>query len=194
MKKTTKGALAAGTAAVLLMGGAGTLAYWTDSATVAGTGVTTGHLKLINADCGDGWLVDAGTPDEFPLVGATRLVPGDTFSQTCTYDVDAVGDHILAEVTIDEGTGFTGNADLLEELDLSSSSIEVNNVAYAGGAVAVSDGQTIEVTFVAAWPFNDQVDDPAQGAGAIDNGANVSGGVTAALAAVGVTLTQVDFH
>ena len=34
MKKSTKGAVAAGAAAVLLMGGAGSLAYWTASGTI----------------------------------------------------------------------------------------------------------------------------------------------------------------
>ena len=37
MNKTTKGALAGGAAAVLLMGGVGTLAYWTADEDVTGT-------------------------------------------------------------------------------------------------------------------------------------------------------------
>ena len=37
MKKSTKGALAAGSAAFLLVGGAGSLAYWTDNGDVTGT-------------------------------------------------------------------------------------------------------------------------------------------------------------
>lgn len=191
MKKSTKGALAAGSAAVLLMGGAGTLAYWTDSATVGGTDIATGHLKLINADCGeDGWLLDAGTVSEAAFT-TQLLVPGDSVSQTCTYEVDAVGEHIAAEISVDQGTGFTGDAELLEELDLSSSTIEVDGTPYAG-AVAVDDGDVVEVTFVAEWPFGDAVDDDADGA--VDNGSNVSGGLQAALDAVGVTLTQVDTH
>ncbi|WP_182376578.1 alternate-type signal peptide domain-containing protein [Nocardioides sp. WS12] len=194
MKKSTKGALAAGSAAVLLMGGAGTLAYWTDNATVAGTEIATGHLKLIEADCGDGWVLDAGTPTEALFV-AQLLVPGDSVSQTCTYEVDSVGDHIAAEITVDQGAGFTGDAELLEELDLSASTIEVDGATYAG-AVSVDDGDVVEVTFVAQWPFDDAVDDEplVEGAGAIDNGSNVSGGLQAALDAVGVTLTQVDTH
>ena len=36
MNRTTKGAIAAGAAAVLLLGGAGSLAYWSDCQDAAG--------------------------------------------------------------------------------------------------------------------------------------------------------------
>ncbi len=58
MNKTIKGVLAAGTASVLLVGGAGTLAYWNDSATVGGATFTAGDLKLDASSCASaGWTV-----------------------------------------------------------------------------------------------------------------------------------------
>ena len=64
MKKSTKGALAAGGAAVLLLGGAGSLAYWTASGSVPGGSLTSGSMTLSSVTCGS-WTyggVDAGTP------------------------------------------------------------------------------------------------------------------------------------
>jgi predicted ribosomally synthesized peptide with SipW-like signal peptide len=46
MRKSTKGALAAGTAAVLLTGGAGSLAYWTATDTTKGAVIGAGQLGL----------------------------------------------------------------------------------------------------------------------------------------------------
>ena len=57
MKKTTKGALAAGSAAVLLMGGVGTLAYWNDSEDVDRYDGGLGQLDLALVACDD-WQLD----------------------------------------------------------------------------------------------------------------------------------------
>ena len=52
MNKTVKGAFAAGTAAFLLVGGAGSLAYWNDTANVAGSTINSGTLTLDSSSCG----------------------------------------------------------------------------------------------------------------------------------------------
>ena len=58
MNKNVKGSLAAAAAAVLLLGGAGSLAFWNDSQTVAGTTINAGELKLDAASCSAaGWTV-----------------------------------------------------------------------------------------------------------------------------------------
>lgn len=46
MNKATKGAVAAGAAGILLLGGAGTFALWEDNASITGGTVSTGHLDL----------------------------------------------------------------------------------------------------------------------------------------------------
>lgn len=127
MNKTTKGALAAIGAALLLVGGAGSLAYWSDTATIAGPGtITSGQLSLTPADDTDcEWQLDGGTA--FDPVN-TRIVPGDTVTRNCAYTLTAVGDHlaatldvssvseagdlapaidVVAEVTIDDGSPIT---------------------------------------------------------------------------------------
>lgn len=91
MKKSTKGAIAAASAGVLLLGGAGTLAYWTENVTVNGTTVTSGHLAIANSDCGSAtWQLDNGGGT---VTGATVIVPGDSISTTCSFDIDGTGDH-----------------------------------------------------------------------------------------------------
>ncbi|NKU44191.1 alternate-type signal peptide domain-containing protein [Rhodococcus hoagii] len=46
MNKKTKGAIAAGAAAALLAGGAGSFALWSDSETLNGGTITAGTLTL----------------------------------------------------------------------------------------------------------------------------------------------------
>ena len=53
MKKSTKGAVAAGAAAVLLLGGAGTLAFWNADGTAEGGTLTAGTLELTDLTCGN---------------------------------------------------------------------------------------------------------------------------------------------
>lgn len=184
MKKTTKGALAAGAAGVLLLGGAGTLAYWTDDATIDGTDINSGNLKLTGADCGDGWILDAGLPSEAVYAGTELLVPGDTLTQECTYTVSAEGDHLEAEFDVELGAGLTGAAGLVDELDVSGTSFSVGATSVTPGTpVEVADGDTVTATISVEWPY-----------GSEDNDANDVAGLTAALADIAVTVTQVDTH
>ena len=60
MKRSTKGALAASAAGILLLGGAGSLAFWNATVNVPGAAIASGDLKLSTPDCGDGWLLDDG--------------------------------------------------------------------------------------------------------------------------------------
>ncbi len=46
MNKSTKGALAAACGGVLLLGWAGSLAYWTDGTNIDGDSFASGHLQL----------------------------------------------------------------------------------------------------------------------------------------------------
>lgn len=103
MKKSTKGAAAAGTAAVLLLGGAGSLAYWTDSSTISGTDINSGQMSLADDDCG-GWKLDDGSA----LTADTKLVPGDSVSNVCTYTIHAVGDHLSATLSTPAAVAATG--------------------------------------------------------------------------------------
>ncbi|MBZ5738491.1 alternate-type signal peptide domain-containing protein [Nocardioides mangrovi] len=85
MRKSTKGAVAAAAAAVLLIGAWGTQASWSGQGTTEGTDVATGYIKLV-PDC-DGWLFGG---DPFDAVN-DLLVPGSILDRHCTFTVDVAG-------------------------------------------------------------------------------------------------------
>ena len=104
MQRLTKAAMATGAAAVLLLGGAGTMAYWTGSATAGSSATLAAGTFTVgsNPACANSWTYVApgsgsvGTP-------ATNggIVPGDIVTTTCTFAVTGVGDHIaLAGATV----------------------------------------------------------------------------------------------
>jgi alternate signal-mediated exported protein len=170
MRKSTRGAFAAGTAAVLLMGGVGTLAYWTDAKDAPGATIDSGHLKLGDPSC-VGWQLDGGT-----AYVAQKLVPGDTLTQVCTFAVDTEGHHLAASFDVSTPS-FTGDAALLDELDVDAS-YEVNDVAATLPAT-ISDDDVVKATIEVTWPY-----------GTVDNDSNVVTGLQAVLSAVTVTATQ----
>ncbi|WP_158282995.1 alternate-type signal peptide domain-containing protein [Nocardioides silvaticus] len=121
MKKTTKGALAAGGAAALLLGGASTLAYWSAEGDVEGGTFTSGELKLLNEDCdgagageGSGWFFDGGeSAPSKEYVAGDLVVPGDVLTKTCTYEIQATGEHLRAGLAT---TGATTSGALASSL------------------------------------------------------------------------------
>lgn len=143
MKKSTKGAIAAAAAGVLLLGGAGTLAYWTDSETVTGGTVNSGHLALIidgtNTGCGD-WTLDTGEGAATYTAG-DPLVPGDVLSRSCAFTIDAEGNHLRATISADTPS-LTG--DLADSLDVGTANLEVNG-ASATEFTEANDGQALSV-------------------------------------------------
>lgn len=97
MHTNTKAAFAATTAAVLLLGGAGTLASWNDSETIDGAGISSGSLSLTQeaGQTCSAWTLDGGDPF---VAETTLVVPGDVITRTCDYTVNATGDHLGASV------------------------------------------------------------------------------------------------
>src|SRR5690606_13382356 len=99
MKKHTKGAIAAGVAAVLLLGGAGTLAYWSDGAAIGGTDIASGELSLSDTTS-TGWVYAADNANAGETVAS--IVPGDTITQQHTFTISASGDNISATLDAPE--------------------------------------------------------------------------------------------
>lgn len=176
MKKSTKGAIAAAGASVLLLGGAGTLAFWTDTESTPGATITTGHLDLTDLDCGTGWTLDGGTAYTTQL-----LVPGDSLTKTCTAALDIAGTHFTqADFAVTVPSDLTGNAALLAELSAPDIDVTVNGTPQASATnVAVADGDAVAVAITIEWPF-----------GVEDNDANVVGGVSATLDQIAIKVTQ----
>lgn len=177
MKKSTKGALAAGAAASLLLGGAGSLAYWTDQATITGSSITSGHLKLTSPVCGQ-WKFADGTN-----LGNGTIVPGDTVSETCTYVVDAAGKNLVATFDV-TNPAMTGGTPLDAVLDPSATyavrHAGVTGTPTSGHGVTISAGDTVTAVVTVAFP---------RGSG-VDNSTNIATGVTATLDNIVVTATQ----
>lgn len=145
MKKTTKGALAAGSAAVLLMGGAGTLAYWSANTSVAGVAVTAGELKIVDDQCANAsWKFDSGesvankTYD--PLTDL--IVPGDTLTKICSFEIQATGEHLRATVDL---TNPALSGDLASALTLDDS-FQVDGVDLTENEITeANDGDVVDV-------------------------------------------------
>jgi alternate signal-mediated exported protein len=157
---------------VLLLGGAGSLAFWNSTQDVSGANIATGHLKLVSPDCGDGWILDGGS-----VYAAQLLVPGDTLTKVCSFTVDASGEHLTADFDT-TAPDLSGDAALLAELDVSAT-YTVDGVGVAANDVAVVDGDVIEATVVVDWDY-----------GVLDNDSNVLTGLSAALDTITVTATQ----
>lgn len=190
MKKSTKGALAAAAAGTLLLGGAGSLAYWTDSSTVSGTSINSGYLDLGTPVCTGGtlhdWQIDGGAAYD---PATMRLVPGDTLTKKCTITVNKAGTHFTnADFTVSGGATDGSDAELFDP----TTGELVLTAAYSRGAtslgsgpgttagVAVSNGDTVTVDLKIAWPY-----------GVEDNSSNSpTAGLNAALSDITITAQQ----
>lgn len=90
MNKYAKGSIAAGAAVLLLLGGAGTLAFWNDQANLTGANIAAGELTLDATACDwDG--------DDIAL-----WVPGDSASCEAELTLEAKGDNIKGVLAIDD--------------------------------------------------------------------------------------------
>lgn len=148
MDKALKGALAAGGASVLLLGGAGTLAFWTDAEDVGGTQITSGNLTLSAPDCSTAagahdWELDGGVPF---VPGTHDLVPGDSISKVCDMELTVTGTHVGATLAASPAV-FTDATSTLDASLTSSAVFRVNNAAYvpitAAGTYAVRATLTV---------------------------------------------------
>lgn len=183
MNKLTKASIATGAGIVLLLGGAGTLAFWNDSATTDAGTITAGTLTIDSNDDGQWKDVSAdvaGNPTD--IDSATFLaVPGDTLTYTETFEVGATGDNLKANVTINPGSITSGA--WADELTVTSST------TIAGSPVtsitSSNDGDTVTVTVTLAFAFDGDV---VTGGTQVNN---LSQGAVVDLSALAITLTQV---
>ncbi|BCN67528.1 hypothetical protein RE943_10010 [Prescottella equi] len=181
MNKKTKGAIAAGAAAALLAGGAGTFATWTDSTSVSGGTITAGELKLVAAGTnGVKWhkaTVDGGGAvalgAEIPNIANYRIVPGETLAYVATQDFVAYGDNLNATITVTPGTGGTNT---FGTGNLTWGATTLTGTGITGSTISSSADQRT-ATITKTVKFSDVGDQVDQGA-------------TAALANMTLTLQQ----
>ncbi len=119
MNKLVKGSVAAAAGIALLLGGAGSLAYWNSETTFSGTTITSGTLTIANNGAATStFTTEAGTA----LTGSSKIVPGDVVVVKQLVTVTASGDNLKSALTIDQ-TALTGTL---------STTVTVTVKAYAG--------------------------------------------------------------
>jgi alternate signal-mediated exported protein len=109
MKNSTliKGTAAITVGAALLLGGGGTLAAWTDTASAAPGTIIAGNLDLEKTVAGV-WKDRAGATIE--NISTYRVVPGDKLTFTQDVDVTLTGDKMAASIVAvgaGQANGFT---------------------------------------------------------------------------------------
>ncbi|MFT4029786.1 MAG: alternate-type signal peptide domain-containing protein [Protaetiibacter sp.] len=205
MNKNIKASIAIAAGVVLLMGGAGSLAYWNDTQSVGanGTTITAGTLTATAGtgtwtksffDASGNQVGSSSTVDP----GSVLIVPGNRLVYTQTFTINATGNDLYFTITPTSGaiTG-SGTADIALASALASSTFAVTNTAASTGttvAPATTSGvykvgagstpTTFTVTWTITWPFGTAPASNTTGDNAAKTGA-------VSLSAGAVTLTQV---
>ncbi|MGA9871021.1 MAG: alternate-type signal peptide domain-containing protein [Rhodococcus sp. (in: high G+C Gram-positive bacteria)] len=140
MNKATKGAVAAGGAAVLLLGGLGSFALWQDSTDTEGGTITSGELD-IEPDGTPVWREISGDVNAASVIDPVtyRIVPGDIIEFTADYNILAEGDNLLADLKADTAT-ITGDAALRSAIGTPTVT------ATSGGTQLPTDGTSARIT------------------------------------------------
>jgi spore coat-associated protein N len=149
MNKATKGAIAAGAAGILLLGGAGTFALWEDTNSIDPAAISTGVLTL-GVEPGE-WtdVSDPLEPADIANIGNFDIVPGDTITYTVPVTITAEGDNLEGEFKIDK-TALNTSAAVAPYL-----TVAVSNTAAADNAALAVDGNgVISFTTAATYTFD----------------------------------------
>lgn len=94
MKKIVKGAIAAAAGFALLLGGAGTFAYWNSSQTISGSTIVSGNLLVTDPGPAGVWTINGGST----AIDLTSylIVPGDVLTYKKTMAITATGNNLVA--------------------------------------------------------------------------------------------------
>jgi spore coat-associated protein N len=142
MHKPLKGAIALGAAGLLLLGGAGTYALWSDSVTLDGGTINAGQLDLAVTTAGAWADVSTGTPvaidiDDF------LIVPGDVLTYSLSATLQAEGDNLEATLEADP-TSITADEGLADDITVTTA-VSTGGVAITGPITEDNDRDVIDV-------------------------------------------------
>ena len=154
MNKQTKGAIAAGAAALLLAGGAGTMAAWNASVDVSGSNISSGKLTLDTVANSTSWTYGDGTTPFDPA--NNKIVPGDTVIFTTQVTIGAEGENLEAEFDVDSAT--IGGS-LATKISTPVVSAEIGNSAVTT-VTDDNDGDVVDVVVEITLP--DTADNTSQ--------------------------------
>jgi alternate signal-mediated exported protein len=169
MNKLVKGAIAGAAGIVLLMGGAGSLAYWNDSAN-AGPGagansITAGTLTITAANSGS-WTkgmynnsgVQTVAPAAVASLAAVKVVPGNRLVYTQSFNVVGTGDDLFFTIgstngAVSAASAAAADVNLATAINAagSGSSFTVSSVT-GGTVVPATSANTYKVSSNAGTP------------------------------------------
>jgi alternate signal-mediated exported protein len=153
MNKLVKGAIAGAAGIVLLMGGAGSLAYWNDSAQAGpasgSNSITAGTLTITAQNAGTwtkGMYNNAGTQTVAPAavanLSAVKIVPGNRLVYTQVFNVVGTGDDLFFTIGSTNGAVTAASA--------SAADVALAAAINGSGTTAFSVGSVTGGTVVAA--------------------------------------------
>ncbi|MCU1598916.1 MAG: hypothetical protein QOK08_262 [Actinomycetota bacterium] len=107
MNKLVKGAVATAAGVALLMGGAGTFAYWNASTGITGGTIVAGQLTVADATPSNGvWTVQTNGTGTGVVVALSsyKASPGDVLTYTKSVKITATGDNLTAKLSLAPGS------------------------------------------------------------------------------------------
>lgn len=165
MNKLVKGSIAGAAGIALLLGGAGTLATWNSSVTVASPGsIAAGTLDIAAVDGdNDGWTLSGSIADAAATPSAFTIVPGDDVTYTKSFEITATGDNLAATVELGDfaivpvDENDDADVELADLLTASATfTVDTNDTA---SIVASTGVQTVVVSVTINFPSEDAGDE-----------------------------------
>ena len=148
MNKMIKGSVAGATGIVLLMGGFGTYALWSDSTEMKASKVQSGELDIAPGSTAV-WDDASTTAADDWNPGSDLVVPGDEITRTQTFDVKGYGKNLTGTITFNQGNldkgGFASSTPAYDWLD-----VDVDITSPDGELDVVS---TSDTDFTFSSPF-----------------------------------------
>ena len=151
MNKYTKGAIATAAGIVLLLGGAGTFALWSDNVGITGGTITSGDLDV--ALSGSAVWVDISDADPTPEtinINTFKIVPGDELQLTQDLAVQASGNNIKAELSYDSVVLSAYGSSVVATITVDG------NALAPGDVLDITGDDTLTVVLTLAFAADDQ--------------------------------------
>lgn len=167
MNKLVKGSIAGGLGVVLLLGGAGTLALWNQTAVVSGGNVTAGVLTIAADATASTWTdispeIVAVTPAGTAIsnIANYRIVPGDKIKFSKTVTINATGTNLKGKLTFDPativaGTGAASTAlksNLVTTLTATGTGVSASGTASEYNVATNTTNSTVTLTLTIELP------------------------------------------
>lgn len=111
MRNITKGAIAAGAATILLLGGAGTFMEWNQEDTIGGDSAINSGLLTLDTTAAGNWTLNGAAAD----ISAIEIVPGDVLQFVQPVVINAEGDNIEGVLSLVDGSITAADANAASE-------------------------------------------------------------------------------